>query len=140
MNTYAKIATLSDIRDSITGHANPIPTRTLALRAAEVVRDEQFNGFLYPLAAGHRLRAAILWGRIGDLVTGQSRVDAYALAAVLAHDSGNLPLAANYVIRLQQLARAERLDIPPVVEELKRQHAFREILVRAHPGGGQVQQ
>jgi hypothetical protein len=139
VNTYAKIATLADIRASITEHPNPIPTRALALRAAELVRDEQFNGFLYPMAAGHRLRAAILWGRIGALVTGQPRLDAYALAAVFAHDSGNLHLAANQVIRLQQLARAEGLEIPPVVGKLKNQHAFREIFVRAHPGRGQAQ-
>lgn len=134
MNTYAKIAALAELHASITEHSNPVPTRSLALRAAGLVCDEQFNGFLYPMAAGHRLRAAILWARIGALVTGQPRVEAYALAAVFAHDSGNLYLAANQVIRLQQLARTEGLEIPSAVGLLKRQHAFREVLVRAHPG------
>jgi hypothetical protein len=133
VTTYAKLATLAELRASIVEHSNPIPTRRLAVRAAKLAADEQFNSFVYTMAAGRHLRAAILWGRIGALVTGQPQVHALALAAVFAYNSGSLHLAANDVIRLQDLARTGGFEIPAVVGILKRDHTFREVLVRAHP-------
>jgi hypothetical protein len=65
VTTYAKLATLAELRAGIAEQSNPMPTRGLAARAAGLAADEQFNGFLYTMAAGSDLRAAILWGRIG---------------------------------------------------------------------------
>jgi hypothetical protein len=104
VTTYAKLATLAELRSSIAEQSNPMPTRGLAARAADLAADEQFSGFLCTVAAGSDLPAAILWGRFGGLVTGQPQVNALALAAVFAHNSHNPHLAANYVIRLQQVA------------------------------------
>lgn len=133
MNTYAKLATLAALRRSIVEHANPTPTRGLAARAAELAADDQFGAFVYSMATGRHLRAAILWGRIGALLAGQPRVDALALGAVFAHKSRNVHLTVNYVLQLQDLARTDGFEIPPIVEILKRNHTVREALVRAHP-------
>jgi hypothetical protein len=131
VNTYAKIATLIELHGTLSENANPIPSPGLAVRAAQLAVDEQFNGCVYRMAADSYRRAAILWGRIGTLVTTKSRVDAFVLAAIFAHNSRNLHLAATYVTQLQQLARGEGFEIPAIVGVLKRNHAFRAILVHA---------
>jgi hypothetical protein len=133
MNTYTKIATLIELHSTLVEHSNPIPTPDLAIRAAQLAIDEQFNGCVYRMAAGSYLRAAILWGRISDLVTTKARFDTLVLAAVFAHNSRNLYLAANYVAQLERLSHSEGFEIPATIAVLERNHAFREICVNATP-------
>jgi hypothetical protein len=85
---YNRIAILADLRtELVNGTCNP--SRGLAELTAPLLVDDSFMTLLYKIADRWPLRAALLWSRISDHLSGQARIESLTLAAVFALKGGN---------------------------------------------------
>jgi hypothetical protein len=118
---YNRIAILADLRNQlVNGTCNP--SRGLAELAAPLLVDDSYKTLLYKIAERRPLRAALLWGRIGDHLSGQARIEALTLAAAFALKGGNPGIAATIITRVDVAVRREHTETPAMIEILKLDH------------------
>lgn len=126
---YNRIAILADLRTQlVSGTCNP--SRGLAELTAPLLIDDSFKTLLYNIADRRPLRAALLWSRIGDHLSGQARIEALTLAAVFALKGGNPGISATLIARGQVASRRQHSPTPPMIAILKLDQRIREHLSR----------
>ncbi|ASL12332.1 hypothetical protein U8D42_27250 (plasmid) [Mycobacterium europaeum] len=127
---YNRIAILGHLRtELVDGSCNP--SRGLAELSAPLLVDDSFTTLLYKIADGRPLRAALLWSRIGDHLSGQSRIEALTLAAVFALKGGNPGICASLINRVDVAVRRDHTGTPAMIDVLKLDHRVQEHL--PHP-------
>jgi hypothetical protein len=127
---YNRIAILAALRtEMVTGTCNP--TRGLAELSAPLLVDDTYKALLYKIAHRRPLRAALLWSRIGDHLSGQARIEALTLAAVFALKGGNPGISATFITRVDVAVRSEHTTTPAMLDILKLDHRIREHLPHA---------
>jgi hypothetical protein len=127
---YNRIAILADLRtELVTGTCNP--SRGLAELTAPLLVDDRFKTALYKIADRRPLRAALLWSRIGDHLSGQARIEALTLAAVFALKGGNPGISATLISRVDVAVRRDNTETPAMLDILKLDHRIREHLPNA---------
>ena len=127
---YNRIAILADLRtELIAGDCNP--TRGLAELAAPLLVDGTYKALLYKLAEHRPLRAALLWSRIADHLSGQPRIEAVTLAAVFALKGGNPGISATFITRVDVEVSRRHAETPPMIGILKLDHRVRDHLPHA---------
>ncbi|GAB4686041.1 hypothetical protein MOKP106_41350 [Mycobacterium avium subsp. hominissuis] len=127
---YNRIAVLGQLRtELLTGKCNP--SRGLAELSAPLLDDDSFTTLLYKIADRRPLRAALLWSRIGDHLSGQSRIEALTLAAVFALKGGNPGISASLINRVDVAVRRNHTDTPATIGILKLDPRIQEHL--PHP-------
>ena len=127
---YNRIAILADLRtELLAGTCHP--TRGLAELAAPLLTDQTYRPLLDKIGNRSPLRAALLWSRIGDHLSGQARIDALTMAAVFALQGGNPGISATYVTRVDVAVRTAHTQTPALINALKADHRIREHLTRA---------
>lgn len=130
--SYNRIAILADLRTLLVNRSCN-PSRGLAELAGRLLVDDTFNkALLYKIADRRLLAAALLWIRIADHLSGQPRIEAFALAAVFAFNAGNPGLAATYITAADVATRRiERTEYPAMLDVLKLDHRVRAHLPHA---------
>lgn len=124
---YNRIAILADLHTALTdGPCNP--SRGLAELAAPLLADNTYTTALYKIAERLPLRAALLWSRIGDQLSGQPRIEALTLAAVFALKGGNPGISATLINRVDVAVRRNHTQAPAMINVLKLDHRVREHL------------
>jgi hypothetical protein len=124
---YNRIAILADLRTQLVyGTCNP--SRGLAELTAPLLVDDSFKTLLYNIADRRPLRAALLWSRIGDHLSGQARIEALTLAAEFALKGGNPGISATLIARVQVASRRQHSPTPPMIAILKLDQRIREHL------------
>ncbi len=127
---YNRIAILANLHtELVAGTCNP--TRGLAELAAPLLADHTYTTLLYKIADRRPLRAALLWSRISDHLSGQDRIEALTLAAVFALKGGNPDISATFITRIDVAVRSEHTETPPMIDLLKVDHRIREHLPHA---------
>jgi hypothetical protein len=113
------ITTLSEIR--ITLAADTWPSRGLAVRAGILATSETPDSLLLRIADGRPMRAAQLWLRIAYyLDDGEQLIAALSLATQCAYIGGNHSFTRNCISRAEAAARHNHVELPAVIEHLKR--------------------
>lgn len=127
---YNRIAILADLRNElISGTCNP--SRGLAELSAPLLVDESFKALLYKIADRRPLRAALLWSRIGDHLSGQARIESLTLAAVFALKGGNPGISASLITRVDVEVRRYQTETPAMIDLLKLDHRIQQHLPHA---------
>lgn len=127
---YNRIAILADLRtELVDGRCNP--TRGLAELAAPLLVDDTYKTLLHKIAEHRPLRAALLWSRIADHLSGQPRIEALTLAALFALKGGNPGISATFITRVDVEVRRRHTEAPPMIEVLKLDHRVRDHLPHA---------
>ncbi|MBZ4522187.1 hypothetical protein [Mycobacterium avium] len=124
---YNRIAILADLQtELISGACNP--SRGLAELTAPLLVDDSFKALLYKIGDRRPLRAALLWTRIGDHLSGHARIESLSLAAVFAFKGGNPGISASLITRVEVEVRRYHTETPAMIDVLKLDHRIQEHL------------